>query len=288
MNSPAKVAVTDRVTEESDLIPAVVINLDRHADRLDWFMNNAAMRGLAVERIVAVDGRDPANAGAIEALRAPGASLGRSELACTASHRLAWQWLLDSGGDFVAVFEDDTHLADDIRDLLRREMLPPGVDVVKLETPTGKVSFARKPAATYAGRALHRLLTRAYGAGGYVVSRRAAARLLALTTASTQPVDVLVFDDCGQFWSEFPVLQMIPAPCIQDLELARLGQRPERFASALAEDRSVTKAARKNEDRQRRDPLPLRKLRRYLRCVWQGADPFQPRARIPFDLGRRT
>lgn len=285
MNPRTGNAAPDRAPGEDGLIPAVVINLDRHPDRLAWFMENAARRGLAVERIAAIDGRDPANAAVIEALRAPGASLGRSELACTASHRLAWQWLLDSGRDFVAVFEDDAHLADDIRYLLRREMLPPGIDVVKLEAPTGKVSFARRPTATHGGRGLHRLLTRAYGAGGYVLSRRAATRLLELTAASAQPVDVVVFDDYGRFWAEFPILQMIPAACIQELELARLGQRPERFASALAEDRSTTKDVRKNEDGQRRDTLPLKKFRRYVRCVWHGANPFRHRARVPLDLG---
>lgn len=287
MTGVAQAARHDQYDEENDSIPALVINLDRHANRLEWFVDNAIRRGLHVQRITAIDGRDPENSAIIEALRAPGAHLGRSELACTASHRRAWQWLLDSGEDYVAVFEDDTHLSDDICFLLRRSMLPTGVDVVKLETPTGKVSFSRKPVASFAGRALHRLLTRAYGAGGYIVSRRAAARLLTLTEPSAHPVDVVLFDDYGQFWREFPIFQMIPAPCIQDLELAKLLRRPERFVSSLAEDRSTTKNVRKDGDGQRRDPFPLKKLRRYIRCVWHGAALFSYRTRIPFDLGRR-
>ena len=280
--------MTDANDLTSPAIPAVVINLDRHADRLAWFMGNAYRVGLPIERIRAVDAKDPGNAAILEHLHTPGAGLGPSELGCIASHRLAWQRLLDSEHPFIAIFEDDTYLSEDIPQVLRRDLIPEGIDLVKLEVPTGKVSFTRKAHAVHSGRSLHRLLTRAYGAGAYVVSRRCAARLLALTEQCAQPVDVILFDDTAEIWAEFPILQVIPAPSIQDVTLARMNQAPELFDSAIEGDRQAAKGTRKNSDKRRKDSLPMKKLRRYLWCVWHGADPVSYRVYVPLDLGRRA
>lgn len=266
-------------------IPALVINLDRHRDRLDWFMGNARQRGLAVERIAAIDGQDPANLSQVEALRAPGAGLGRNELACIASHRLAWRWLLESDHPFAAVFEDDTHLSEDLSDILRQDLVPAGIDLVKLEVPSGKVSFSQRAQAVHCQRGLHRLLTRAYGAGAYVISRRCAERLLELTERCDQPVDVILFDDTSEIWQAFPILQVIPAPCIQDVNLARAVRGEQLFQSTIEEDRLATKNARKGADRRRKSALPMKKFRNYIWCVMHGADPFKHRGYVAYDLG---
>jgi glycosyl transferase family 25 len=272
-------------TPASPPIPALVINLDRHPDRLQWFTGNARKRGLAVERIAAVDGKDPANLNTVEALRAPGAGLGRNELACIASHRLAWKWLLESDHPFVAVFEDDAHLSEDIADILRQDLVPAGIDIVKLEVPSGKVSFSRRAQAVHCQRGLHRLLTRAYGAGAYVISRRCAERLLELTERCNQPVDVILFDDTSDIWLTFPILQVVPAPCIQDVNLARAVRGEQLFQSTIEEDRQTTKSQRKGADRRRKSALPMKKLRNYIWCVMRGADPLRHRDYIAYDLG---
>lgn len=269
-------------------IPALVINLDRHPDRLGWFIENAQQRGLAVERIRAIDGIAPENLIKLEALRAPNAQLGRGELACIASHRLAWQWLLESEHPFAAVFEDDVHLSEDIANVLQQDLVPAGFDLIKLEVPTGKVSFAMRAQAVYAHRGLHRLLTRAYCSGAYVISRRCAKRLLELTTQCEQPVDVILFDDTSEVWQTFPILQLIPAPCIQDANLARAIQGEQRFQSALEQDRQITKSMRKGADGRRKSGLPMKKLRSYIWCVMHGADPFRHRCNIAYDLGNLT
>ncbi len=271
--------------QTSPPIPALVINLDRHQDRLDWFMGNARRRGLAVERIPAIDGKDPTNEDKIEALRALGAGLGKNELACIASHRLAWQWLLASEHPFAAVFEDDTHLSEDISDVLRQDLVPAGIDLMKLEVPSGKVSVARRAQALYCQRGLHRLLSRAYGAGAYVVSKRCAEHLMKLTEHCDQPVDVILFDDTSDVWQTFPILQLIPAPCIQDVNLARAVRGEQLFQSTIEEDRQMTKNSRKGADRRRKSALPMKKFRNYIWCVMKGADPFRHRGYIAYDLG---
>ena len=98
-------------TLDSKRIPAVVINLSRHQDRLQWFMANAERVGLVIDRLEAVDASDQLNAQDILAFRGADAALSTAEAACFLSHRRAWQHLLDSNAEFLAIFEDDAHLA---------------------------------------------------------------------------------------------------------------------------------------------------------------------------------
>jgi GR25 family glycosyltransferase involved in LPS biosynthesis len=233
-----------------------------------------------------VDAGDPAHAAEIDAfLQGDATGLSRAEAACLLSHRHAWQRLLDGQDPFLAVFEDDVHLADDIRTLLAAELVPAGIDLIKLEWPLGKVSYARHAHAPYRSRSLHRLLTRAYGAAGYIVSRACARRLLEITASCRDPVDVVLFDDKSPIWREFPVLQVVPAPCIQDHALARLNQASVRFGSAIETGRQDVKAHR-DQARRRKAWFSTQKLRRYFSCVLNGADPFHYRRHVPLALGR--
>ena len=42
-------------------VPAVVINLERHRDRLAWFVDQAKRAHIDVETLTAVDASDPIN-----------------------------------------------------------------------------------------------------------------------------------------------------------------------------------------------------------------------------------
>lgn len=267
-------------------IPAVVINLDRHAERLAWFSENARSVKLDFERIVAVDAKDEVARPQIESIRKPGNGLSDAEAACILSHRKAWQYLLDSEYPYLAIFEDDLHLSRDLPALLDRALIPDNAHLIKLEVPVGKVSSSKKPLVGYLGRSLHRLFTKAYGAAAYIVSRSCAIRLLAYTSYCEEPVDVVLFDDQSPIWREFGVLQIVPAPCIQDVNYCRLTMSTGRFESAIENDRSGIKAARKELTQKKKGrSLPFKKLRRYLSCVRQGADPFRYKVHVPLDLG---
>lgn len=266
-------------------IAAVVINLARHRHRLEWFMNNARRIDLDVERIDAIDGNDETAYAQIEGIRCRDSGLSNAETACILSHRKAWKKLLESSQPFLAIFEDDAHLSEDMRHLLASNLLSSGLDLIKLEIPSGRVSFSRKVHAPFLGRNLHRLLSRAYGAGGYIVSRKCAQRLLEVSEVCDEPVDVLLFDDKSVIWQEFPVLQVVPAACVQDVILSRMNCSEERFESAIESERKHAKFLRKTRNLKTGKTVAFRKIRRYFSCVLNGANPFKYREHVPLDLG---
>ena len=87
---------------------ALVINLARAPERWASMARQAAERGLAIERLEAVDGHDPAALAASSA--APDSGLRPGEIACFESHRAAWRRIADGDAPFGLVLEDDVFL----------------------------------------------------------------------------------------------------------------------------------------------------------------------------------
>ncbi len=266
-------------------IPAVVINLDRHKDRLDWFMENATRVGLSVSRLTAFDAAAASNEQTMSNFRNGDNTLSNGEVACFLSHRMAWQMLLNSGADYMAIFEDDAHLSEDLAQLLVAGLLPRDVHLLRIEEPCGKASITRSAIHHISGRRIHRILTRAYGTAGYIISRTCAADLLERTKTGSQPVDVFLFDDRSEVFSTYSIYQIVPAACVQDMNLHRGNAEEVTFASEIEKGRNEVKDARKVRDRTGKKTERFKKLRRYLRCVIHGADPLRYRDYIPVDLG---
>lgn len=249
-------------------------------------MSNAKRVNLSAERIEAIDAKEPSAQSKINALRIPGSGLSDAEAACILSHREAWKKLIASTDSFLAIFEDDAHLSDDIGHLLSFDQMAENLDLVKLETPSGKVSYAWKAYAPFCGRKLHRLITKAYGAGGYIVSRKCAQRLLEISEKCDEPVDVILFDEKSPIWNEFPVLQIVPAACIQDSELSKINRVSERFGSTIESERKVAKILRKSRNKKNKKTVAFKAFRRYIHCIMNGANPFKYKTRVSLELGR--
>jgi glycosyl transferase family 25 len=207
---------------------AVVINLDRSTDRLAAFRAQAERIGLTFERLPAVDA---AQIDFGRGLLKPG------EIACFESHKVAWRMLVESGEPWLAVFEDDVCLTDEIVALVGRDdWIPPGTDLVKLET-MGEVDLAPTALPAPAGK-VHRLYSTHLGSAGYVISRAWAAHLLRASEGYVLPVDWLLFDLDTATSLKPMVLQAVPAPCIQELYLAERNSQAPVFAS-LIEGREI-------------------------------------------------
>lgn len=269
----------------ANAIRAVVINLTRHSDRWKWVENNFRNVGVVIHRIEAIDASAPTAAEQIDNITIPDSGLSRAEAACILSHREAWRALLDSEEEFLAVFEDDVHVSADMSQLLNSQLLHAGMDLIKLEVPIGKVSYTHKAVSPYMGRALHRLVSKAYGAAGYIVSRRCATYLLEITERCNAPVDVILFDDKSPIWQKFIALQVVPAACVQDFVLSARDGRIGLFSSAIEEQRQQVKEERRNIKRKKKKSVPLKKLRHYCSCVLQGAHPLRYKGHVPLDLG---
>lgn len=195
-----------------------VINLDRATERLAMFRDQSERLGFAFERVRAVD------ADSVDEL--PG-SLRAAEVACFESHRATWRQFLDSGDPWCAIFEDDVHLSADIaRFVASDDWIPAGASIIKLETVVFHTSVVSKGIPVGGGRKLHKLVSGYMGAGGYILGREAAARLLAATDQFTSPVDWVLFHPPSARPLGLVTFQLIPAACIQDSVLAKVEKRP--------------------------------------------------------------
>lgn len=215
---------------------AVIINIDKEKNRLYRIKSLFTEIGIEIERVSAVDGRDPVNSKLIfrhrhtSRLRPP---VFDTDMACALSHRKAWELLLKSNESWLAVFEDDVHFGKNIAALLEEAWIPAGVELIKLETMMTRGSLGHRPVASIGGRQLHRLGGSNLGTAGYLVSRAAAARLMRLTEKVEMPIDSLMFDRRGPFMREAAVHQIVPAACIQEHVLARHEGRSDVLPSSM-------------------------------------------------------
>lgn len=144
--------------------------------------------------------------------------LSERECACTLSHFRAMRQLLEGDAPFALVLEDDLVLsprlpaflkqveADPIPfDLLRVETCEKRIRVLPAEAPVGDVEIVR-------------FIGYDSGAGGYLVSRRGAERVLAAEDARLRPIDQALFDSEAPMARRLVVRQTVPGLCIQSKE----------------------------------------------------------------------
>lgn len=190
-----------------------VINLDSQTDRL------ARMRARVpnLRRIAAIDGWALPPEELARGLHFPnGYDLTPPEMGCTKSHRAAWSELIVSGAPCACVLEDDAMLSDDFDCIVgQHDWLPARYDLIKIETTQKDILLDKRPISEIDDRKLHRLRSRHLGAGGYIVSRAGAEKLLKLSESYQYPVDVLMFDHRVPEFSQLRIYQMTPALCVQ-------------------------------------------------------------------------
>ncbi|MDR3228992.1 MAG: glycosyltransferase family 25 protein [Puniceicoccales bacterium] len=182
----------------------IVINLDRSPERLANVAAQLDALGLAWERLPAVDGKNPAHAPRLAAYspalnrRIFHRQLSPGEQACYASHRLAWQRILDAGWDGAIVLEDDMDFAPNFPDALAALAANPGKwDALKLMSPTPRTILSRTPLDAAGRWQLGDYLKTPIMAAAHALTADAARRLLAATKCFGRPVDTEV-----QWWWE--------------------------------------------------------------------------------------
>ncbi len=120
----------------------------------------------------------------------PGDSLMPGQLACMASHRLAWRAASDSKCDVAAVFEDDALFPSDFETVFSEAYseLPEDWIIWHLH------SFGPNQEATLkrVGGRLTELVSNGYGSHGYLIRRSLMETLLARTATEPHPVDWLL------------------------------------------------------------------------------------------------
>lgn len=145
------------------------------------------------------------------------ADLTAGEIACFLSHISLWQKMLDDGLDYIAIFEDDVYLGENIASFLSQDnWIPKDTHIIKLEMFDKNILMGFAVKILKKGRRLKQLYGCHLGGAGYILSAQA-ARLLLEYVRENQPiiaVDHVIFEDIVEK-QILPVYQLLPALCIQ-------------------------------------------------------------------------
>jgi glycosyl transferase family 25 len=215
----------------------LLINLDRCPDRLHWSWQGFFGLGIRVERVRAVDGTALGDdeRSAFSAARPLRGVWHAGQIGCFQSHLRAWQEIAAGEEDAAAVFEDDMHLSAGIVPFLEgAAWIPSAADIVRLET--SKQGMLLGHCNVVFDRCLRPVLSEAWGAGAYVITKSAARRLVSVPVDQHLPVDWFLFNKAASVAARsLAVFQVVPAPSIQN----RLLTREPLFQSTIIDDFSV-------------------------------------------------
>jgi glycosyl transferase, family 25 len=184
------------------IIPVWVINLKKRPDRLEKIGSRLDDLGIVWQRIDAVDGqiceeyllKNTNKSGEI-------GPLSNSTRACSASHYVFWEKLLNSESFYGVLLEDDVELSNDFYELLCDvSWIPEDTSIIKLEkflpNRVSKVLLGGVVSnAINSTRHVHRMFSRHTGAAAYLMSKKGAKYALNWSFPFTVPVDHLLFNE---------------------------------------------------------------------------------------------
>ena len=260
-----------------------VINLAEKTGR--WSRMAGLLQGLPFHRIAAVDGQTID--GPETNIRTPKKLLSRYHQACLLSHRAAYQAFLAGPDRYGCVLEDDVFISPDFPRFINNEdWIPPGCDVIKIETTQAFVWFTGRRMACL-DRQAAQLRSLHLGAGAYIISRRAAEILLELSQGVLDcPIDRLVFGKAGRNRLH-PVYQLIPALCIQGCNRGDGATFPdmessiERHVAPIIRPKIIPPRKTLQEKIGRELLRPFRNIRKARRNAWLRSKGLQ-RQGVPF------
>lgn len=227
---------------------AIYVNLDRSTDRRDWMEEQARRVGITLERFSAVDGS------LMERNPFPDVPIGAA--GCFLSHRAVWSEIANGKDQFVLVLEDDAHLSPDLSSFLAdTSWIPQDADIVHIEW-TQKYAMTTGRARAALTRRIKRTVGGGTGTGGYVISRKCAARLADTFTSINIEFDQILFNHPSP---DLVIYKLFPALSIQD----KLTATP--FLELMIE-REIERA--KPEPRPGFREKILRETRRLARKIW--------------------
>jgi len=245
---------------------AYLLNLDRSTDRLQHMTEQFARIGYPFVRIAGVDGGGFTESELREfAARRPLHAPWSAGLAgCLLSHLKVWRIIVEAGEPFAAVFEDDVHLAMDLRALLNSTgWIPPDADVLRLEANSRMIL---KPGITITvapARQLHQAVSGSWGSAGYIISRRAAESALSAPESWHHSPDTFLFKPGNTpFAATLRRYQVKPAVCIQDMLLKGADSSMKslvesKWAALLAKREKQPSLLKRLLSRNRKEPVPF-------------------------------
>lgn len=210
------------------MMKSYLINLDKDKERLYFFDSNFKKFGMEFERVSAVDGRVMTEAEYQEFMRLRprhNKDWSRGQMGCFLSHYSVWQKVAASEENFCAVFEDDIHISNDLNNILMDDSwIADDIDIVRLETSTNRVRLTSKVILAHGHRNAYGVKSTSWCAGGYIISRKAAQKLIDLPLYVHEPADAMLYNfEDSSVVGQLNILQFNPAPCTQDKHLVTGG-----------------------------------------------------------------
>lgn len=252
----------------------LVLNLASSTDRMAFQRRQLERLGLPFHRIEAATPQTlepPADDPLWRRWQRPMSDV---EKAVLASHRMAWQRVVEAGEPHL-ILEDDAWLSDRATDLLARLVPMTGLDHVSLETRGRRKIIGRAPHPGCPD--IRRLYQDRTGAAAYVLWPGGAAKLLARSDREAGIADAVI---CAAY--EMSSWQAVPALAIQLDQAGRYGVPPPLTTrSSIPPRPKATREARAPHFRARRIAAQLRMAMRAL-----GVLPRAVRVEVePADLG---
>jgi glycosyl transferase, family 25 len=227
------------------MLTTYLINLDRSPDRLAHMRREFERVGVGFTRVAAVDGASLSDRELKDFIAAPAKpSLEPwlpGEIGCFLSHAIAWQMIASGSAEAAAVFEDDVQLADDVKPLLAlSDWVPADADIVRLEANRKLRMRQGRRIPTAPGRSIYRVLSGTWGSAGYILTRRAAIRLVQCAPGLRLPVDIFLFKPGRSAVASGLVrYQIVPAVCAQDKVFAGV---PSGFGTMIGSEQRTPAA----------------------------------------------
>ncbi|MDO6643671.1 glycosyltransferase family 25 protein [Acinetobacter guillouiae] len=177
-------------------------------------------------------------------------ALTKGEVACFMSHAYLWKQMVDDNTPYMAIFEDDIYLGEDVNEFLSdSQWIDPSWHLIKLEEFTHRTALGKKVKFfnDFNDRAIFQLKSKNLGTAGYILSLDGAKTLLGYiqTLDKLIALDHLMFE-CVITENIFSVYQMKPALCIQDVTLYSC-KDSVRFASHLYKERLLRRKYNKKK-----------------------------------------
>ena len=173
------------------MIPVVVINLPRSADRRDYVAAHLGSLGIPYRLFAAVDGKALTD---VQRARY-GASLPAGAIGCAESHLALLREIADGEDEFVCILEDDVELAPAVVDLLDAAFLRslPAFDVVRLESGADDRAAASIPIARRASFEVHIAWRHHLATTAQIFTRAGARKIVARLSTLPVAIDVALF-----------------------------------------------------------------------------------------------
>lgn len=203
-----------------------MLNIERAKDRKALMLSELKTKNIEAQFFKAVDFKETKK-DEILAECLPNGPWGQfhiQNMAATLSHSSAWERFLESDAEICFIMEDDIHISEDLELWLNDlSWWPDDADIIKLEcwieklNKKGAILF-ENPGKRHLNRKVKRLLTRHMGAAGYLLTRKAAKRLLK-SKPFDMVIDQMLFNiNASKVAKKMKIYQIIPALIIQGNE----------------------------------------------------------------------